>query len=660
LFSFRKIKQLYFPSLQFIQHVEQESRSTKKLKHLLILISRILAFIALVFAFTQPYLPANGSKISNGKPVLAIYIDNSLSMTAKGNHGELLSEAAEIARDLIENVSRSTRILLTTNEMTGADARLLSKEQALDRIDQLAVSGYTKTPAEVIAWQKDCIKREHETTERLGQTQFVVISDFQKSTIAQLTKIKETNDYVYPIKLASPVKENLSIDSVWFESPVHRKGSQNAIRVRVRNYSENPISNLDVSLQLGALTRSLFLDIPANKSAELAFQFTETQTGPQNGVVSINDKRVAWDDDYYFSYQAFTSCAVLVVSPSSASLCKSIYSLEPYYKVESCTPESINSNQLAGKDLVVLDGVTRLSSTASSALTRYSDAGGAVCFIPDQEIDLLSCNYLLRNLGLPALGDKTSSGVSISKINDEAPFFKGVFDKKIGRVSFPTIKSCFRSLVSTKTACYPLITLQNGSALLSQSANGKRNFLLSVPLHEAFGSFTKDALFPTVMLRIGEISKPSLPTSLILGTESFVQLNTNLSEDEVIRMHRDSTTFIPKRNKNATGETLFFSGEEILEYLKPGSYALTAKEQLGFLSFNYNRQESEPSYADQEAIESYFKRCGINRLIYNEQLNGRNLPPIDVEKPYDYWRICIVLALIFVFAEMALVLFWKK
>ena len=57
LFNFRRYKVLYFSSLQFLKQVEEQTRSTQKLKHLLILIARILAFSALILAFAQPYLP---------------------------------------------------------------------------------------------------------------------------------------------------------------------------------------------------------------------------------------------------------------------------------------------------------------------------------------------------------------------------------------------------------------------------------------------------------------------------------------------------------------------------------------------------------------------------------------------------------------------------
>ena len=96
LFNFRKYKVLYFSSLKFIQFVDQQTRSTQKLKHLLVLIARILAFSFLVIAFAQPFIPAAKDNSKGGKPVIAIYIDNSFSMSMKGKEGELISEAREM------------------------------------------------------------------------------------------------------------------------------------------------------------------------------------------------------------------------------------------------------------------------------------------------------------------------------------------------------------------------------------------------------------------------------------------------------------------------------------------------------------------------------------------------------------------------------------
>ncbi|HIP32508.1 MAG TPA: hypothetical protein EYG86_07090, partial [Crocinitomicaceae bacterium] len=82
LFNFKRYKTLYFSSLSFVKHVDQKTKSTKSLKHLLILLSRLLAFIFLVLAFAQPYFSKNDATTQSLDSVVSIYIDNSFSMQA--------------------------------------------------------------------------------------------------------------------------------------------------------------------------------------------------------------------------------------------------------------------------------------------------------------------------------------------------------------------------------------------------------------------------------------------------------------------------------------------------------------------------------------------------------------------------------------------------
>src|SRR5690606_8993748 len=88
LFNFKKYKTLYFSSLTFVRHVDQQTKSTQKLKHILVLISRLLAFVFLVLAFAQPYFSSDTTQASSGSPLIAMYIDNSFSMQARGSDGE--------------------------------------------------------------------------------------------------------------------------------------------------------------------------------------------------------------------------------------------------------------------------------------------------------------------------------------------------------------------------------------------------------------------------------------------------------------------------------------------------------------------------------------------------------------------------------------------
>ena len=67
LFHFRRQKVLYFSSLKFIRFIEQENKSTQKLRHLIVLISRCLALTFIVLAFAMPIIPLNENGKNGGK-----------------------------------------------------------------------------------------------------------------------------------------------------------------------------------------------------------------------------------------------------------------------------------------------------------------------------------------------------------------------------------------------------------------------------------------------------------------------------------------------------------------------------------------------------------------------------------------------------------------
>src|SRR5258706_15952530 len=90
LFNFRKFKKIYFTNVRFLREIKQDTQSRSKIKHLLILLSRILAVSFLVLAFAQPYIPATKGVVMSGIRAVSVYIDNSFSMDALGKNGSLM------------------------------------------------------------------------------------------------------------------------------------------------------------------------------------------------------------------------------------------------------------------------------------------------------------------------------------------------------------------------------------------------------------------------------------------------------------------------------------------------------------------------------------------------------------------------------------------
>src|SRR5690348_11567661 len=92
LFNFRRFKKVLFTNVRFLKEIKQDTRARSNLKHLLILISRILAVIFLVLAFAQPYIPSKNHAAMKERNKVSIYIDNSFSMDAVGRNGSLIEE----------------------------------------------------------------------------------------------------------------------------------------------------------------------------------------------------------------------------------------------------------------------------------------------------------------------------------------------------------------------------------------------------------------------------------------------------------------------------------------------------------------------------------------------------------------------------------------
>jgi L-asparagine transporter-like permease len=74
LFNFRKFKKVYFSNVQFLKEAKEQNSSKEKLKHLLVLFSRILAISFLVFAFARPFIPLGNSASHSEKNAVSIHI----------------------------------------------------------------------------------------------------------------------------------------------------------------------------------------------------------------------------------------------------------------------------------------------------------------------------------------------------------------------------------------------------------------------------------------------------------------------------------------------------------------------------------------------------------------------------------------------------------
>jgi hypothetical protein len=659
LFNFRKYKTLYFSSLLFLKQIDQETKSTQKLKHILVLISRLLLFSALIFAFAQPYVPLDENKNAGAKPVLAIYLDNSFSMSLIGTDGELLSEAREQARQFIENSSEETSILLLTNEMDGVEQRFVTKADAIDRLDKIKLSPLRRDISSVVNWINDVLQNYSAQNGEIGTTQVVLLSDYQKNSFGEKGLKADSTAYFYPIVLNPQEASNIYIDSVWFESPNFKKGVNNELNIRVKNASKQNMTNVELQLDVNGSKRDVFLDIPANDKVITTINYSDTKSGKVLAKASVNDKQFLSDDDFYFSYSVREKTSVLIVNGSDAvSNIEKVYNLDAFYEVKSVSEKALTQDLLKNADLIVLNGIEEISTGLNESLVSFTNNGGSVALFPAEKSNLSSYNSLLQKWKMPLMGNLMTEGNKLQQIQYNDLFFQGVFEKKPELLNLPLLKKSFQTKAGSGNAL-SVLKLQNGNSLLVRSTTGANVFLFASSLSPNVGNFTSNALFSTILLRMGELSHRKLPLYLTIGSDSRIPMYNVKNVEKPIVLKNENVEFIPRSEQISQIAYISLAGIPT-NTIKAGNYnALQEEINVGVVSLNYDRKESEIEFLSATEINDAFLQAGIKNVSVSSMKDGQELSRIDLDKPIEYWRIFVLLAILFVFVEMLLLKFLK-
>ena len=304
--------------------------------------------------------------------------------------------------------------------------------------------------------------------------------------------------------------------------------------------------------------------------------------------------------------------------------------------------------------MIILNGVNKLNDGINEALQKFSQMGGSVILFPGTNLSKLPWNGLLTQLKLPTFRDLIKEKMTLSTINYADPFFQGIFEKKPSKLNLPLIKKIYETGVSVYST--NLLTLQNKQPLFVKSGN---SYLFTSSLDSTFSAFTQNALFPSFLLRAAELSQQKSQLALTIGQSTRYSLNSPLKNDAVFHIKGEGIDFIPTVEKIDQFTYLSLLGSPLSASLKQGVYRILNDDFSASLALNYDREESDIStYSDKE-ITSYLTTDKFPHLFYKStQLGDRNLK-IALEKPTEYWRIFLLLSLLFLFIEMAILKFLR-
>ena len=653
LFNFRKFKKIYFSNVEFLKYIQQETQAKSKLKHLLILLSRILAIAFLVFAFAQPFIPSSDSDIANQNNIVGIYVDNSFSMETTGENGSLLNDAKTKALGIINSYRPTDKFILISNNFNAGDQRLLSKEEIIDKVEAIAISSKSRPLSTIYSRNRDAINSSD-----INNKAFYILSDFQKST-ADFKNIKADtliNSYLIPIK-ANEIN-NLYIDSCWFDSPTHLINQSEVLNVRIKNNSPTDLEKIPLKLFINnqKIVPASF-SVKANDETIFKLNYRNKTNGIQQGRVELRDNKITTDDIFYFSYSISDNINILSIESNENELAlSSIYNTDSVFNYVNHNVTQLDYSIIKKSNLIILNSLEKINSGLSTSLKTFAENGGSILIFPNKTIDYDSYREFLSLLNVNYFTALDTAKNKVKEINLKHPVYRNVFDgKPKGNLNLPIVSAHYSISKGTTSFKNNILTLRDGSPFLTGYKIDQGNIYLStVSLDIDNSNFTNHALFVPTLYNIGLLSQPNYPLFHIIGSNSTINLNRG-EKDDVYHIKNATLDFIP-RVRNGNSDVTVFVNSEIET---AGNYIIENEKTKMGLAYNYNRSESELTYLSTTEIDKIINTNDINAQfidLSNSTIQSA-LSTLNIGK--KYWKYCIILALLFLAVEIVLIKIFK-
>ena len=655
LFSFRRYKTVYFPNVAFLQEVKQQTDSRTRLKHWLVLLSRLLLLAFLVFAFAQPSFKRNDAVVKTGKSAVSIYIDNSFSMQQTDAEQTLLERARKRAYEVLDAYGPDDEFQIITNDFSGKQMRTGNKEQAKTLIDEIKIGAAHHTLSEVT-------KRQAETLERtaLKNRDAFVISDFQK-TFSDFDALRpDTLVSYHLIALESTAQQNLTLDTCWLAAPVQVTGRPAQLVYRVTNYGGENVDDGRVTLLLNDQVKGISeFQVSGNGTTTDTINFTPSQTGWLRGKLQLQDQPVIFDDNYFFTFEVTDKVNVLAVNGASTNpFLDALFRQEQYFGYDNTSTGQVDYSGINKYRLVVLNQPTDISSGFADVLVSYMQQGGNVLFIPPTNANPQAYDAFLTKANADALGAFTNVAWKMERPNLQQDVWKDVFEKLPENLQLPTGQGLYALRSSTRSGGEEIMRTQNGDGLMTlQRVGGGMLFVSAVPFDRNVSNLPLSPLFAPLLYRMTVVRQQIPQLAYTLGTDNPIAVSYDAAGGEsLLKMKSDAGEFIPAQRP--LGRTVMLQAGQNLP--QDGIYQITSpnnEQPLQLAAFNYSRRESDPTPLDAATLE---KQATQHRFqLYQNQRADLSQAVREREQGIPLWKYCVILALVFMMTEVLLLRFWK-
>ena len=618
LFQLRRFKKVAFTNVAMLKKLELQTRKSAVLKKWLVLLSRIGFFAMLIFAFSQPYFP---NKNNGKKQETLLFIDNSFSMQASGEKGQLLNSSIQ---EVLENITDNSAFLSNTID------KKYKKQQgdALKKtIQNIEYSPKLFNLNNVLLQGNQQLNKAKNNIKN-----FIIISDFQKNNLDSITAFnKDINYFLIPKKAEN--QHNISIGKV----TIHNGDNNNyTIDVAINNQSDTKTNRTIAIESKKQLLAKNTVILPANKTISVPFSIQKKDS--INAVIRINDNSLQFDNEYYFSISNTSKTQLLLIGKNTNYL-KRIYTNDEF-KTAQTTYNSIDYSTFSQYDIIVLDALENFTTLLKKNISTFIKNGGTALIIPNN-------NYKTNGQLESLIGTITPSNDSlfVTKINYTHPILKNTFIKETANFDYPYSTKSF--LVKNSNS---ILSYTNGSSFISEKTIGKgKLYFVAAALDKNFSNFKNSALIVPVFYNIAKYNSKTSNQQLVIGTKNDINIATRIGKDEVLTINKDGNTFIPQQQ--IANNKVRISTLEKPE--KAGIYSVKVQEKfIKNIAYNYNRKENSNLFYKLQKYEN--KHIKVMPSFENSFLEIQQNEQINA-----LWKWFLLAAIAFILLEILLIKYLK-
>ncbi|HSZ25153.1 MAG TPA: BatA domain-containing protein [Cytophagaceae bacterium] len=655
-FNLQRPKKILFPNVKFLKQVQQISSNKLKIKHLLVLLSRICFIIFLAFAFAQPFIVDKSANSFKGTSLVSLYLDNSFSMQNELAQEKALDLGIKSVQKLTEIFPGTTSYNLLTNDFEGKDQFFKNKDKLNERISEINFSNTYRDALSVL-------KRQHQLLLEQGAENKHIIwfSDFQKSTLGDLSLLPfDTTIHYHLVPVQNREVSNVSVDSVWLSNPMVKMGENNTLQIKLRNSGTKDVRELTLKLYMDDIqVSSTVVDIPSESYASASFVFNINGEGQKKASIRFEDYPIVFDNEYFLTLNVSPKIAILHLYDKEEGYISKVYENESVFKVENSPIGDFDYSKISTTNLIVLDGLKNIPEALFKPLQDHVETGGSLLVFPAKEGNSMSYEkfsmlFHLQNPEMvrPDTTHKLSYEMEAPDFSN--PFFNNVFEKKDPNMmmpfAYPILKWERRGGV--------LLRFKNGETFLSSISIGKGQlYLATTPLDDKLTNLQRHSIFVPLMYKIAFnsiVSTERLSYSFQEPSFSVDIDKEDKSSNAVYHLEAKNFDMIPLQRK--VGGKLIVDLPS--EQMRAGFYNLTLNGKVEkVLALNYGKKESVISAYNNDELKEMTENHK-NVKIYSSETSNEFADTFRQDNiGVPLWKYFLIGALLFLMLEILLIRF---